>query len=290
MTTINLSGLPSLSTELPSCLIQLARSAGEAILDVYNHPQAPDVMMKSDESPLTQADLAAHRCLAEGLKTLLDVPLLSEEGDLPSYAERSQWPVYWLIDPLDGTKEFIARNGEFTVNVALIVNNQSVLGVVHVPVTDTTYLGVLAESGLAPQASKWVAGLFSSQLQVESAENRKQEGKSLRIVASHRHGAEAVDQLINRLQSQWPNRVERVAVGSSLKFCIIAEGKADLYPRFAPTCEWDTAAAQAVLVAAGGVVVEADNLKPLNYNRPDPRLLNPWFVALGDEVLLRHFL
>ena len=276
----------NLPLSLPEQLIALARQAGEAILDVYNHPQPPDVMMKADDSPLTQADMAAHRCLVAGLHALVDIPLVSEEGDVPDYAERSQWPAYWLIDPLDGTKEFIARNGEFTVNIALMVANQPLLGVVHVPVSDTTYMGVMPGLGLNAMAQKWQKGQFVSELHTSCLYERRQASASLRVVASHRHGAEAVDQLIHRLETQWPASVARVAIGSSLKFCLLAEGMADIYPRFAPTCEWDTAAAQAVLTAAGGLVVEADQLTPLSYNGENARLLNPWFIAVADADLL----
>lgn len=264
-------------------LITIARAAGDAILAIYHAPETANVQTKSDDSPLTAADLAAHHLIASELPKLLDVPMLSEESVLLSFAERSAWSTYWLIDPLDGTKEFIARNGEFTVNIALVVEGVPVLGVVHVPVSDETYLGVdksIAE-GKVTRAEKYCTGVKHIDLQTRSAAQRFANRDSLDVLMSLRHGSEAQTAFIAKLQTRWPAPLNPLSAGSSLKFCWIAEGRADFYPRLAPTCEWDTAAAQAVLTAAGGTVVRADNLQPLRCNTQES-LLNPFFLAMGD--------
>jgi len=264
-------------------LITIARAAGDAILAIYNAPETANIQTKSDDSPLTAADLAAHQLIVRELPKLLDVPVISEESILPPLIERQAWSVYWLVDPLDGTKEFIARNGQFTVNIALVVNNVPLLGIVHVPVGDATYVGVdgsIAEGRLS-RAEKYLAGGLQDKLKTRSM-NKKLAGKQpLDVLMSLRHGSPEQTELIKRLQERWPAPLNSLSAGSSLKFCWIAEGRADFYPRLAPTSEWDTAAAQAVLVAAGGTVVHADTLKPLRYNTRDS-LLNPPFLAMGD--------
>ncbi len=264
-------------------LIAIARAAGEAILAIYHAPETANIQTKSDDSPLTAADLAAHNLIARELPKLLDVPMLSEESVLLSFAERKAWSTYWLIDPLDGTKEFIARNGQFTVNIALVVDGVPVLGVVHVPVTDETYLGVdksIAKDQLT-RAEKHLNGLKHTELQTRSVAQRFTNRETLDVLMSLRHGSEEQTALVAKLQSRWPAPLNPLSAGSSLKFCWIAEGRADFYPRLAPTCEWDTAAAQAVLTAAGGMVVRADNLQSLRCNTQES-LLNPFFLAMGD--------
>jgi len=264
-------------------LIAIARAAGEAILAIYHAPETANIQTKSDDSPLTAADLAAHNLIARELPKLLDVPMLSEESVLLSFAERKAWSTYWLIDPLDGTKEFIARNGQFTVNIALVVDGVPVLGAVHVPVTDETYLGVdksIAKDQLT-RAEKYLNGLKHTELQTRSVAQRFTNRETLDVLMSLRHGSEEQTALVAKLQSRWPAPLNPLSAGSSLKFCWIAEGRADFYPRLAPTCEWDTAAAQAVLTAAGGMVVRADNLQSLRCNTQES-LLNPFFLAMGD--------
>lgn len=269
-------------------LVALARQAGDAIMAVYNSADF-GIEHKADDSPITRADVAAHEIIAAGLPHLLDVPVISEEAPLPPTSERQSWQRYWLIDPLDGTKEFILRSGEFTVNIALIEAGIPVLGVVHLPAQQTTYLGV------APSVSQAYSGAWKYRDDQAAAKIRvrpftqPREENALVILASHRHGTEAVNQLVERLAQRWAGKVILTNAGSSLKFCRIAEGEADFYPRLAPTCEWDTAAAQAVLQAAGGAVVNAgeassDWLQPLVYNRNDT-LLNPEFYAWGDVNL-----
>jgi len=244
-------------------VVALAIEAGAAILKVYATDF--DVQSKEDTSPLTQADLASHRCIVKGLQQLTpDMPIISEESGLPEFAERSRWQRYWLIDPLDGTKEFVNRNGEFTVNIALIDAGRPVLGVVHVPVQSKTYLGCenhgaeLRQDGREPTRIR-VAATSSS---------------PVRIVGSRSHRGSSLDAFLDKLGES-----DMVPMGSSLKFCTVAEGKADVYPRLGPASEWDTAAAQAVVEQAGGTVLELDG-KPLSYNQKSD-ILNPWFVVIG---------
>jgi 3'(2'), 5'-bisphosphate nucleotidase len=266
-------------------VIAIARAAGDAILVVYNAPETSDIQSKSDDSPLTAADLAAHHLIALELPKLLDVPMISEESTVPDLAERKDWPAYWLIDPLDGTREFIARNGQFTVNIALVVKGVPQLGVVHVPVTDETYFGVDASIAEDHQtrSEKYLAGIRAFDLRSRKLAPRFKAHESLDILMSLRHVGDEATALIVKLRERWPGSLQSLSAGSSLKFCWIAEGRADFYPRLAPTCEWDTAAAQAVLTAAGGLVVQANDLQPLTYNTRDT-LLNPFFYALGDAT------
>ncbi|WP_444889135.1 3'(2'),5'-bisphosphate nucleotidase CysQ [Microbulbifer sp. DLAB2-AA] len=255
-------------------VIAICKNAGEAILEVYHSSAELEVDTKADDSPVTAADLAAHRILAPALAQLIDgVPVLSEEQEMPSFAERSQWQRYWIVDPLDGTKEFIRRTGEFTVNVALIENGEPVLGVVHVPVLDITYAGGKGDGAF----KRTVSG--DTEIHVRPLKPRLEAGDAVELVASRSHGAGAVDQLVERIESKL-GAVVCKNMGSSLKLCLVAEGAADLYPRLAPTCEWDTAAAQAVVEAAGGTVVD-DSFKLLRYNSKDS-LLNPFFYVIGD--------
>jgi len=243
----------------------IARAAGREILEVYAEA-AQTAQAKADASPLTAADLRSHRLILEALRALSPgVPVLSEEAMQPSWAERARWERYWLVDPLDGTREFLSRNGEFTVNIALIEAHRPALGIVHVPVADTSYVGI-------PGEGAWrVAGLGVPQpirVRVPAAD-------PVRVVGSRSHRGDSLERFLARLGPH-----ELVPVGSSLKFCLVAEGVADVYPRLGPTSEWDTAAAHGVLVAAGGTVVRLDG-QPLTYNTRD-ELLNPHFLACGD--------
>ncbi|HEU4653255.1 MAG TPA: 3'(2'),5'-bisphosphate nucleotidase CysQ [Steroidobacteraceae bacterium] len=245
-------------------VFDIARRAGAAILDVYaGHFQVTD---KADQSPLTIADLRSHELITEGLRQLdPTIPVLSEEASSIAFEVRSTWNRYWLVDPLDGTREFVSRNGEFTVNIALIENHEAVAGIVYVPVTDTLYFGTRASG-----ASRIVKNGAVERISVRSAQS------PLRVVGSRSHRDPEFANLLPRLEP-----CELVSVGSSIKFCLVAEGKADFYPRFGPTSEWDTAAAQAVLEAAGGAVVTFDGA-PLRYNTK-ASLLNPSFIAIGDR-------
>lgn len=255
--------------------IDICRRAGDAILEVYNSSAELEVDTKADDSPVTAADLAAHRVLAPALAELLDgVPVLSEEQEMPSFEERRQWQRYWIVDPLDGTKEFIRRNGEFTVNVALIDGGEPVLGVVYVPVLDITYAGCKGSGSFKRTADG------ETPIRVRALQPRLDAGEPVELVASRSHGAGAVDRLVERIESS-VGTVACKNMGSSLKLCLVAEGAADLYPRLAPTCEWDTAAAQAVVEAAGGTVVD-EEFRLLRYNSKDS-LLNPFFYVIGDS-------
>lgn len=244
----------------------LAAEASERILAIY--VTAFDVTAKDDNSPLTAADLASHHTIVAGLRELTpDIPVLSEESATLPFAQRQAWRRYWLVDPLDGTKEFVKRNGEFTVNIALIEDHEPVLGVVRVPVTGLCYFaargyGAFRETpGQPPQPI---------------AVNPLQPGKPVRVVGSKSHGGLGLQQFVAALG---PHQL--FAIGSSLKLCQVAEGAADVYPRMGPTSEWDTAAAQAVVEVAGGGVVSAETGQPLRYNTRDS-LLNPYFIVYGD--------
>jgi 3'(2'), 5'-bisphosphate nucleotidase len=242
----------------------IAVRAGQAILDIYE--QDFSVETKVDDSPLTQADLASHHLIKDALGELTpDIPVLSEESAEIDFATRSAWPEYWLVDPLDGTKEFVNRNGEFTVNIALIRGHDPALGVVHVPVSGTTYSGM-------PGAGAWRAALGGES---EAISVRKPCADPLIVVGSRSHANPALDR---HLSSIGP--YELVSMGSSLKFCLVAEGRADFYPRLGPTSEWDTAAAHGVVLAAGGSIVTLDG-RPLRYNTKES-LLNPEFLVIAD--------
>jgi 3'(2'), 5'-bisphosphate nucleotidase len=251
--------------DLANQVAEIARAAGTDILDIYSEG-ATAVTMKVDDSPLTQADLQAHRRIVAGLGALSPrLPVLSEESAQVPFEERQHWERYWLVDPLDGTKEFLSRNGEFTVNIALIIGHAPALGVVYAPVRHTLYTGVVG-------AGAWKA-VGSGPAQAIRV--HPQAATPVRVVGSKSHRGASLDGYLERLGPH-----ELVAIGSSLKLCLVAEGAADLYPRLGPTSEWDTAAGQAVVVAAGGFVVTRDG-KPLEYNRKAD-LLNPEFLVYAD--------
>lgn len=266
-------------------LLALARTAGDAIMSVYNSVDELTVTQKSDDSPLTLADTHAHHIIANALPAIVNLPMISEESVLPPFAQRKQWQRYWLIDPLDGTKEFIQRSGEFTVNIALIDNGVPVLGVVHLPVQGVTYIGVLPDLS-SELSGAWKYSENDLPIKIHAARVDNSANTSLKVLASHRHGTEAVTKLLDNMRQKWPGDIDVMNAGSSLKFCWIAEGKADFYPRLGPTSEWDTAAAQAVLSAAGGAVIEvpaapSEEFAALVYNQRDS-ILNPYFFAVGD--------
>jgi 3'(2'), 5'-bisphosphate nucleotidase len=262
--------------QLLDAIVGLVRAAHVEILRVYARPA--EAQLKADQSPITEADLASHRVLTAGLERLVpSLPIVSEEGGLPDAAVRASWPAYWLIDPLDGTKEFLAKNGEFTVNVALIEGTRPTLGAVGVPVRDQVFVGDVAR-GVAQRLDG--AGIHALRA-------RPYAGTRPTVVASRRHGGERLDGALKALE-QAEGAPELRNVGSALKLCLLAEGDADVYPRLAPTSEWDTAAAQAVLEAAGGAVLQLCGV-PVAYNKAD--ILNPEFVAVADPRYdwLRYF-
>jgi 3'(2'), 5'-bisphosphate nucleotidase len=243
----------------------IAEAAGRAILEVYRRDFAVDV--KDDRSPLTEADRVSHEIIQGGLKALAPaLPVLSEESASEDLTERRSWRRYWLVDPLDGTKEFVKRNGEFTVNIALVEDHRAVLGIVLAPALDLEYGGALGSG-----AWKAEAGAEARPIHV-----REEAPSPLRVVGSRSHPSGA---LATYLSALGPHRL--LPMGSSLKICLVADGEADLYPRFGPTCEWDTAAAQAILESAGGVMIDPAG-SPLRYNSKDD-LINPYFLAFGDR-------
>ena len=261
----------ALNPQLITDVLELTRRAGEAILRVYDASSIA-VEHKQDDSPLTEADMASHRVIVNGLRNLTpDWPVLSEESAKVPFEERSGWNRYWLLDPLDGTKEFIRRNGEFTVNIALIEGHRPVFGVVRVPVSGTVYWGLPPSALAADAAGAWRERDHED---AEPIQVRQAPGDVLAVVGSRSHPSPALAEYLEALGEH-----EAVPMGSSLKFCVVAEGGADIYPRLGPTSEWDTAAAQAVVEGAGGRVVKLDG-EPLDYNRKSS-LLNPWFLVLA---------
>jgi 3'(2'), 5'-bisphosphate nucleotidase len=257
-------------------LVELAEAAGAAIMEVYETDFS--VETKADTSPLTQADLAAHGVIAAGLERLTpDIPLFSEESVPPPYETRRGWQRYWLVDPLDGTKEFVNRNGEFTVNIALIEDHAPVFGVVHVPVRRQTYVGVAGAGAYRLDSAE--GSVERTPLTGRAFAGAGTDEEPLVVVASRSHGGERLENYLEALKAEY-GAVSRTPVGSSLKLCILAEGEADLYPRLGPTSEWDIAAAHAVLAAAGGDVWAVDGTA-LSYNKGDS-VLNPEFFAVAD--------
>lgn len=247
-------------------LLQLAREAGTAIMAVYVQDFA--VEHKDDRSPLTAADMASHHLIVDGLKALTpDVPVLSEESASIPWAQRRAWSRYWLVDPLDGTREFVKKNGEFTVNIALIESGVPTIGIVYAPALDELHYGIRGVGAFVCDGGSRVP-----------IATRRPASSPLHVAASRSHLDTRSAGAIERM-----GEVELLGMGSSLKFCRMAESRLDVYPRFAPTSEWDTAAGQCVLEAAGGVVLTLDG-NALAYNSKDT-LLNPDFLALGDPDL-----
>ncbi|MCP3921795.1 MAG: 3'(2'),5'-bisphosphate nucleotidase CysQ [Desulfobacterales bacterium] len=248
-------------------IIEISKLASNEILKIYN--SEIEVIEKKDNSPLTQADLASHRLIVKELKKLTpNLPILSEESAEIEWTERQKWETYWLIDPLDGTKEFVKRNGEFTVNIALIHGDQSVLGVVYAPVTDSYYA---AAKGI--NSFKGTPDGKRIKCKVDAHEN----GSKWKVVGSRSHTNKQTEEFLNQLEDY-----EIIPMGSSLKLCMVAEGAADLYPRIGLTSEWDTAAAQCVVEQAGGHVLDLD-MSALKYNSKES-LLNSYFIVCGDNL------
>ncbi len=251
--------------QLLPAVIEITEHASKSILEVYDSDFA--VERKNDDSPLTTADMSSHKIIIDGLTNLTpDIPILSEESSSIPFEERRQWKIYWLVDPLDGTKEFIKRNGEFTVNIALIKDHQPVLGVVYVPVSNTAYYASTGNGSFKMTSGK----------QAEAIHIRKTIVGHITIAGSRSHASEMQKKLFNVLGPD----VVTINKGSSLKFCLIAEGEVDIYARFGPTSEWDTAAAHCVVKEAGGDVVDL-NFNSLTYNTKDS-ILNPHFLVIGD--------
>uniref|UniRef100_A0A7S2ZA61 3'(2'),5'-bisphosphate nucleotidase 1 n=2 Tax=Rhodosorus marinus TaxID=101924 RepID=A0A7S2ZA61_9RHOD len=256
-------------------IVEIAEAAGLRILEIYDKDVAEwDQKVKSDSSPLTQADLQANAIICEKLIALFpNIPIMSEENKQAPYEERIQWEHYWCVDPLDGTKEFIKRNGEFTVNIALCKTTDKVatpvLGVVHTPVSKKTHMAALGSGAFLR-----LGDAAPNKIEVSTY---KGSDSGLTLVCSRSH----LDDKTKAFMAKY-NDPKTASMGSSLKFMLIAEGEAQIYPRLAPTMEWDTAAAQVVVEQAGGKVVQFESREPVIYNKPD--LLNPFFLCYGNQT------
>ncbi|HVD97986.1 MAG TPA: 3'(2'),5'-bisphosphate nucleotidase CysQ [Cytophagaceae bacterium] len=241
---------------------EIARKAGEKIMEIYAYKDFSGIVdFKADHSPLTLADKEANNIIEEALRSLYSFPIISEEGKSTPYELRSGWKEFWLVDPLDGTKEFIKRNGEFTVNIAFIQNNKAEIGVIYAPVLDVLYVGVVGKGAYK------VEGGIRSELKTNQRKTK------LISVGSRSHGAPEDEAVLKNYDI-----TGKISIGSSLKFCLVAEGKADLYFRSGPTMEWDTAAGQAILEAAGGKMYNQEG-KDFTYNKES--LLNGGFLCTG---------
>lgn len=254
--------------------IEAAIEAGAEIMKIYANDF--EVELKSDSSPLTMADQNANTVINTHLiKT--EIPIISEENKQTDFKIRKDWDTCWMVDPLDGTKEFVKRNGEFTVNIALIQNNKPILGVIYVPVTKLLYYGIVAEEKayktILENHTTSTVELFGSKDEIHP---EKEQEKIVKVVGSRSHKSAETEAFIESLEQQG-KQIEIVSKGSSLKFCLVAEGKANIYPRFAPTMEWDTAAGQAICNAAGLKVWQVSKEKELQYNKEN--LLNPYFIV-----------
>ncbi|MGD8483383.1 MAG: 3'(2'),5'-bisphosphate nucleotidase CysQ [Thioalkalispiraceae bacterium] len=246
-------------------VIQIAYEAGRKIMDIYD--RGFSVEEKSDSTPLTEADMAAHHAIEEGLTALTpEFPILSEESRPTSFAERSSWRRYWLVDPLDGTREFIKRNGEFTVNIALIEDHEAVMGFVYAPVVGALYY---AAKGLGAYKREGI----EAPLPIQVCNHRRDK---LIVAGSRSHASQAFLDFLDKVGEH-----QIISMGSALKSCLVAEGAADIYARLGPTSEWDTAAAQCIVEEAGGRITRTD-MSRLEYNTKDS-LLNPHFLVFGDK-------
>lgn len=261
--------------------IRVALDAGKSIMDIYTDPHADfGIERKADNSPLTRADRAANRLIMEAL-SVTPFPILSEEGKHAPYEERKKWTALWVVDPLDGTKEFIKRNGEFTVNIALVHEGTPVLGVIYVPVRKELYfaadtVGAYKLENVDCYCQPSMDEMRSKAVRLPLAKGHQ----GVVVVASRSHQSEETTYYIETLRKKG-QPVTLISSGSSLKICLVAEGTADIYPRFAPTMEWDTAAGHAIAKAAGCGVFHIDEKTPLTYNKAD--LLNPWFVVKHES-------
>jgi len=270
-----------------------AKDAGRAILDVYN--QNFDISYKKDHSPLTQADQRSHSIIVSHLSDLTGerLPILSEEGESSSYKQRRRWEYFWIVDPLDGTKEFIKKNDEFTVNIAQIHQNRPILGVIYVPVKDVFYfagdglgayridnsdiLAIGTKRLVKNDSARVLETILARSIKLPDDKHRfEKKDSQITIVGSRSHATKELEAFIETMRKKH-EQVEFISAGSSLKLCLVAEGRADIYPRLGPTMEWDTAAGQVIVEQAQGSVLNYDMDEPLRYNKKN--LLNPWFIA-----------
>ena len=289
-----------MDTLLENCMVSAliaAKKAGEAILEVY-HGEI-DVSYKEDDSPLTLADKRAHSAIASHLSSdsTRSIRILSEEGKHTPYEERQGWEYYWLVDPLDGTKEFVKRSDEFTVNIALIKKNKPVLGIVFLPAIGCLYFAaeglgsykledvgaigqLVAGAGELTDEDKPLRTLIEASISLPLQQSFNKSPDQLHLVGSRSHGTEALSEFVEKMKHHY-KKVDFVPAGSALKLCLVAEGSADIYPRFGPTMEWDTAAGHCVVEQSGGEVVDMEKKAPLDYNKKD--LHNPYFVCIAKH-------
>lgn len=280
----------NLNEHLMEDLLQLAVKAsllaGEAILQVYGSKDI-GLETKADNSPLTRADQLAHQKITAVLSAAL-IPILSEEGARFDYEKRQHWGTLWIVDPLDGTKEFVKRNGEFTVNIALVHSSRPILGVVFIPVIGKIYMAASGwgsfcmDSPSDPDTP--ISELLEKSQRLPSQSRRDQD--ILTVVGSRSHPSPELENFVRKMKNKY-KQVDLISAGSSLKICRVAEGSADVYPRFGPTMEWDTAAGQAIAENAGKSVLVWETGQALTYNQKDLR--NPWFVVVGDETWIEVF-
>lgn len=252
--------------------IRASIEAGSEILKIY-HQNDFGIQKKLDDSPITLADKKANAVINAYLQAT-QIPIINEENKITDYEERKQWNRCWIVDPLDGTKEFIKKNGEFTVNIALIENNQPIMGVIYVPVSGDLYFGIVSEK----KAFKINTTIFTEDMLIKAEELNGIVSTSVikKVIGSRSHFSSATKKYIEEIK-QSGVEIEFVSVGSSLKFCFLAEGKASIYPRFSPTMEWDTCAGDAICSAVGLKVIDAETKKRLVYNKKE--LVNPSFIV-----------
>lgn len=271
-----------MNTSIPSpltpytvdALLTLCAEAGELIAREYHGSHADEYREKSDDSPITRADVASHHCLVDGLRRLLpDIPVLSEESPGDAIAQRHRWQRLWLVDPLDGTREFLQRTGEFTVNLALVEDGAPRLGILYLPLEKLAYLGIPGANGwlCRRQGEGWTRRILTPRGLVAA--------KGVTVVASRRHRNALLERTLSLLAER-SGPIERLNSGSALKFTQLADGRGDFYPRFSPCSEWDVAAGQALLESVGGAVLGLDG-RPLRYNARET-LLSPHFFAMAD--------
>ncbi len=260
--------------ELLSAAISASLNAGKEILEVYNSKDF-EIQIKSDNSPLTIADQRAHQAIVSILDEL-GIPVLSEEGEHLPYNIRKSWDYCWIVDPLDGTKEFIKKNDEFTVNIALIEKETAIAGVIYVPVYKQLYFSDKELGAFRMDDIEDWSGDLDQLVELSEKLPLSQNRKSIRVVGSRSHMNQETKDFILKLQEEH-DEVELISKGSSLKLCMIAEGEAEVYPRYAPTMEWDIAAGHAIVSASGGKVLHLNSNKEISYNKED--LLNPWFIC-----------
>lgn len=275
--------------------IVISKIAGGSIMKIYNLDSSEfDIRFKGDSSPLTIADEKSHNIIVKILKENFNYPILSEEGKNINFAIRKNWDCFWLIDPLDGTKEFIKKNDEFTINIALINDTKPILGIIYLPVKDIFYFAIKDFGSYKLENYRNLAGKLMNINSLEEAisllkqssikisvNNKRDSNCPIKVVASRSHMSKKTKDFINKLKLQY-EEVEVIQAGSSLKLCMVAEGKANIYPRFGPTMEWDTSASQIILEEAGGELIDCNMYIPLKYNKDN--LVNPSFIAKDNCI------